>query len=184
MYAYIYNFLLNTVRTAGGIMFGIAFFVLSRNIVHIQLRKSIIMTGIGFILLFGANSSSLIIMASYPPWGAISITCMITGAYSLIVDLDSAAFYSATDSSLRRIIAKLPQKEYGLFKSLGWSEVEHIVTSKVETIGKQVYDQIQYDNLFAISSEPSNIQEYIKVVLTETWRTDPDSFRKAKDKSL
>ena len=63
MYAYIYNFLLNTVRTAGGIMFGIAFFVLSRNIIHIQLRKSIIMTGIGFILLFGANSSSLIIMA-------------------------------------------------------------------------------------------------------------------------
>ena len=47
MYAYTYNFFLNTVRTAGGIMFGVAFFVLSRNILHTQLKKSIIMTGIG-----------------------------------------------------------------------------------------------------------------------------------------
>ena len=93
-------------------MFGIAFFVLSRNIAHIQLKKSIIMTGIGFILLFGADASSLIIMTTYPPWGVISITFMITGSYLIIVSLDSAAFYLATDSSLRRIITKSPRNEY------------------------------------------------------------------------
>ncbi len=43
-------------------MFGVAFFVLSRTILHTQLKKSIIMTGIGLIILFGANASSLIIM--------------------------------------------------------------------------------------------------------------------------
>ena len=112
------TFFLNTVRTAGGIMFGIAFFVLSRTIVHIQLKRSIIMTGIGFILLFGANASSLIIMAPYPPWGVISMTFMIIGSYSLLVGLDSALLL-ATDSSLRRIIAKSPQKEYDFLKSLG-----------------------------------------------------------------
>ena len=87
----------------------------------------------------------------------------------------------ATDSSLRRIIAKSPQKEYDFLKSLGRTEVEHIVTDKVDTISKQVYNKIQYDNLFAISSEPSNIQEYIKEVLSEAWRTDPGLFRKAED---
>ena len=76
------------------------------------------MTGIGLIILFGANASSLIIMTPYPPWGIISTTFLITGSYSLIVGLDSRAFYIATDSSLRRIIAKSPQKEYDFLKSL------------------------------------------------------------------
>ena len=119
MYAYSYNFFLNTVRTAGGIMFGVAFFVLSRTILHVQLKRTIIMAGFGLIILFGANAPSLIIMTPYPPWGVISITFLITGSYTLIVGLDSAAFYIATDSSLRRIIAKSSQKEYDFLKSLG-----------------------------------------------------------------
>ena len=183
MYAYVYNFFLNTVRTAGGIMFGVAFFVLSRTIIHVQLKKSIIMTGIGLIILFGANASSLIIMTPYPPWGIISTTFLITGSYSLIVGLDSAAFYIATDSSLRRIIAKSPQKEYDFLKSLGRTEAERIVTNKVENISKQVYNKIQYDNLFTISSEPSNVREYINEVLGELWRIDPGILRKEKGKT-
>ena len=127
IYAYTYNFFLNTVRTAGGIMFGVAFFVLSRTILHTQLKRSIIMTGIGFILLLGANASSLIIMTPYPPWGVISITFMIIGSYLILVGLDSAAFYLATDSSLRRIIARSPRNEYDFLKSLGRTEAEHIV---------------------------------------------------------
>ncbi len=46
---------------------------ISKKIVHVQLKQSIIMTGIVLILLFGANSSSLIIMTTYPPWGVLSI---------------------------------------------------------------------------------------------------------------
>ena len=138
MYAYSYNLFLNTIRTAGGIMFGVAFFVLSRTILHVQLKRTIIMAGFGLIILFGANAPSLIIMTPYPPWGVISITFLITGSYTLIVGLDSAAFYIATDSSLRKIIAKSSQKEYDFLKSLGRTEVERNVTNKVESISKEV----------------------------------------------
>ena len=68
VYGYVYNLFLNTVKTAGGIMFGFAFFAISRKISHVQLKQSINMTEIGLILLFGANASSLIIMTPYPPW--------------------------------------------------------------------------------------------------------------------
>ena len=183
MYAYSYNFFLNTVRTAGGIMFGVAFFVLSRNLVHVQLKKSIVIAGFGIIILFGANASSLIIVTTYPPWGIISTTFSITGSYLIIVGLDSAAVYLATDSSLRGIIARSPRHEYDFLKSLGRTEAENIVTNKVDSISKQVYNNIQYDNLFTISSEPSNMKEYIKVALGEVWKVDPDLLRKRKDKT-
>ena len=182
LYGYTYNLFLNTVRTAGGIMFGVSFFVLSKTIMHTQLKKSIVIIGAGLVLLFSANASSLIIMTLYPPWGVISTTFLITGSYLLIVGLDSAAFYLATDSSLRRIIAKSPQKEYDLLKSLGYSEAQRIVTNKVEDISKQVYHEIQSDNLFSISSEPANVKEYIDEVLREEWRKEQNLLLKGKDK--
>jgi hypothetical protein len=91
--------------------------------------------------------------------------------------------YIATDSSLRGIIARSPRHEYDFLKSLGQTEAENIVTNKVESISKQVYNKIQYDNLFTISSEPSNVQEYIKVASSEVWNIDPDLFRKTKNKT-
>jgi len=182
MYGYTYNLFLNTVRTAGGIMFGVAFFILSKTILHNQLKRSIVTIGAGLVLLFGSNASSLIIMTLYPPWGVISTTFMITGSYLLIVGLDSAAFYLATDSSLRRIIARSPQKEHDILKSLGYSETENLVTSKVKDFSKQVYDEIEFDNLFYISSESTNIQEYINEVLMEVRRGDRNLLQKGKDK--
>ncbi len=127
IYAYTYNLLLNTVKAAGGIMFGVAFFLLSRTVMHAQLKRSIIMCGVGLILLFGASTSSLVIMTTYPPWGVISMTFLIIGSYSLLVGLDSAAFYLATDPSLRRIISTSSQKEYDILKALGHEESQRMV---------------------------------------------------------
>ena len=76
----------------------------------------------------------------------------------------------------------MSRNEYDFLKSLGRTEAEHIVTDKLDAISKQVYNKIQYDNLFAISSEPSNVQEYIKEAISEAWKIDPGLFRKAKDK--
>ena len=121
-------------------------------------------------------------MTLYPPWGVISSTFLITGAYSFIVGLDSAALYLATDSSLRRTIAKSPQKEVDFLQSLGRAEAERIMTNKIESISKQIYNNIQYDNLFAISSEPNNVREYVNQVVGELWNVDPDVLQKAKDK--
>ena len=125
------------------------------------------MAGIGLILLFGASTSSLVIMATYPPWGVISMTFLITGSYSLLVGLDSAAFYLATDSSLRRIIATSSQKEHDILKALGHAESQRMVIDKVNNISKRVYAEIQKDKLFATSSEPTNVQGYINEVLVE-----------------
>jgi hypothetical protein len=99
----------------------------------------------------------------------------------LLIGFDSATFYLATDASLRRIIAKLPKKEYDLLKSLGYSGTENFVTSKVKKVSKQVYDEIEFDNLFSISSESTNIQEYINKVIMEIRKRDRTLFRKGKD---
>ncbi len=183
LYSYVYNLFLNTVRLAGGIMFGLAFFLLSKTILHTQLKKSMSMIGAGLVLLFGADASSLIIMTLYPPWGIISTTFLITGSYCLIIGLDSAAFYLAADSSLRRIIAISNRKEHGILKALGYSETQDIVTSKVKGINKLVYDEVKSDNRLYISSEPADIQNYIDEVLIEVGRKNQGPFEKGKNQA-
>ena len=59
--------LLNTIRTAGGIMVGVGSFVFARTVIHPKLKDSLNMTGIGLILLLGANASSHIILTLYSP---------------------------------------------------------------------------------------------------------------------
>jgi hypothetical protein len=95
--------------------------------------------------------------------------------------LDSAGLYIATDSSLRRIIAKSPQKDFDILKSLGHVKTQDIVTNKIDNISKQVYNEIQYDNLFTIASEPANVREYIDEALREISMIDPNLLQKAKD---
>ena len=94
---------------------------ISKKIVHVQLKQSIIMTGIVLILLFGANSSSLIMMTTYPPWGVLSITFMIVGAYFIVIGLDSAGLYIVTDSSLRSH-SNIASKGLRYFKVIGSGE--------------------------------------------------------------
>jgi hypothetical protein len=164
-------------------MFGFAFFAISRKISHVQLKQSISMTGIGLILLFGANASSLIIMTPYPPWGIISITFMIVGAYFIVIGLDSAGLYLATDSSLRKIIQISPLKDYDILKSLGQAKVQDAVLSRVQHISKQVIDELESNNLVRTSLEPVDIRQYIQEVIREKAMIDSNHIPKSKDKT-
>ena len=57
--------------------------------------------------------------------------------------------------------------------------VLHVYFSR---ISKEVYKEIQNENLFTISSEPTNVQGYINEVLGEVWHIDPVLLQKARDK--
>ena len=125
------------------------------------------MTGIGLVFLYGINVSSLVILSMYPPWGILSITYLLSGSYLLMTGLDSAAFFVGTDSSLRRIVQKSPERYLDIVKPLGQSKVQDLVMKKINGISKSVYDEIEHDNLFRVSFEEENIQNYVMQVLEE-----------------
>lgn len=149
---------------------------------HAQLKQSIIMTGIGLILLFGANSSSLIIMTTYPPWGILSITFMIVGAYFIVIGLDSAGLYIATDSSLRKVIQKSTIKDYDILKSLGQTKVQDAILNRIQYVSKQVTDELESYNAIRTSLEPVDIQKYIQEVLREKTMKDSNLFKNPEDR--
>ena len=110
----------------------------------------------------------------YPPWGLLSATYFLSGSYLLMIGLDSASFYVATDSSLRRIVQKSPERYLDIIRSLGQSKVEDIVMNKISSISQSVYDEIENNNLFRVSLEEENIQTYVMQVLAEVKQKKPE----------
>lgn len=148
VYSYLYNLFLNTVRIVGGF----ALFAISRSVTHLRLGNSIIIAGIGLIVLAGVNSTLTIIMTNFPPWGVVSISFSIVGSYCLLIGLDSAAFYVASDSSLRRFIQRLPSKSFDLFRSLSFTKIQDMIANRVEGLSDDIYDEIDRNNLFTSAS--------------------------------
>ena len=121
-------------------------------------------------------------MTPYPPWGIISITFMIVGAYFIVIGLDSAGLYLATDSSLRKIIQISPLKDYDILKSLGQAKVQDAVLSRVQHVSKQVIDELESNNLVRTSLEPVDIRQYIQEVIREKTTIDLSLSQKQKDR--
>ena len=167
IYSYLYNLFINTVRIAGGVMFGLAFFSIARAISFPHLKNSIMTSGVGLIVLAGVNSVSSVIMTNYPLWGLISTSFSVAGAYCLMIGLDSAAFYIASDSSLRRILQQMPNKGFEIFRSLAYSKIQDIHENKLDKLSSYVYEEMQKNSIFKNTSEPSDVKNYIMEVLKE-----------------
>jgi hypothetical protein len=175
IYSYLYNLFLNTVGIIGGICFGIPFFMIARSTRHEQLKRSIMMTGLGLIVLIGANAAPIVVMTNYPPWGVISFSFSIAGSFCLIIGLDTAALYVASDSSLKRVLRKSGKDNYDIFDTLGFTKTQDIIAKRVNEITQRVYEEIQQDNMFRSMSEPHDVKGYIDEVLQE--------FKRSIDKS-
>jgi hypothetical protein len=88
-----------------------------------------------------------------------------------MIGLDSAAFYVATDSALRRFIQRSPSKGFDLLRSLSFTKIQDAITNKLEGVPDAIYDEIDHNRLFTSASEPSNVRAYVNEVLQEIFQT-------------
>ena len=104
------NTLLNSNLQIGGLFFGMAFFTIALKIIGgWQLRKSLILTGIGIMFLFSSKDISTLIISSYPPLGAVPIAFMGIASYMVYIGIYSTATIIARDKKLRKDLGRKPK---------------------------------------------------------------------------
>ena len=70
----IFEILINWNLQIGGALFGIAFFTIAAMLPSVKRqRNTLILTGIGMMLLFDSKDISSLVYSTYPPLGAVSI---------------------------------------------------------------------------------------------------------------
>jgi hypothetical protein len=126
------------IKPVGGIIFGIAFWKISKTVDYEKtLQKFLIITGYGFLFLFSANQSTSLVLAPYPPFGVGTITILIIGSYLIMIGIFTSATLVSKSNDLRRSIHKVA-KESRLLGLIGTAEMEKEVNKTVNKIVKEV----------------------------------------------
>jgi hypothetical protein len=165
-----FNFVLFTFRAGGGIMFGCAFFILSKNVRIHDIHYFLVFAGLGMMLVFSSADFSSIGYAQFPPFGVGSISYLVVSSYLLFMGLDSCSLRLANDGTIRRTIQKT-MKEDELLKGLAASQVEDSIAARVKYLHQNLTQHFQPNESSSLSIHDEDIHDYIREVLQEVKKT-------------
>ena len=158
-------------KTIGGIMFGIAFWTIAKNIAHtITISHYMIISAYGFVLLFISNQAIVLVTAPYPPFGLATISFMGLSSYLILVGIYASAISVAHDVKLRQSIRKFAIKESKLLDSIGSAEMEKEIQNRVTKIVNEQSFKMKEETGVQSSFNEEDIKEYLNRAIRETKR--------------
>jgi hypothetical protein len=155
-------------KPIGGILFGIAFYMLARNFrQNPALRNYLIISALGFVLLYVSNQASVLVVTPFPAFGAPTVAFMALASYFIFLGIYSSAIAISEDAKLRRMLRRTALDESKLLDSVGTAYMKDEIQRKVLKIRKVNSDKIiEVTGLDAVPSE-SDLTQYIEEVIKE-----------------
>ncbi|MGH9925079.1 MAG: hypothetical protein ACRD5B_06845, partial [Nitrososphaeraceae archaeon] len=154
-------------KPAGGILFGIAFWTISRGIRRkIAIRDYLMISALGFVLLFTSDQAIVLISAAYPPFGVAAISFVGLSSYLIFVGIYYSAISLSYDDRVRREIKKFAADESKLLDSIGSAQYEKVIAEKVTAI-RQMQNSATESLGVQPSIEEDEIRKYLDEVLRE-----------------
>jgi hypothetical protein len=167
LFGIIYNLIFSASNPAGGVLFGIAFWTLSRRLTSKTVKTYMIISAYGMTLLFAANQPTSLILIPYPPFGLTSICFMILAAYLVFLGIYSSSISVAEDSRLRQSIRKIAFKELQFLDVIGTAEMEREIVRKVIPMFAMAKDNMVKETGISSSLDEDDLKSYLQEVLEE-----------------
>ena len=155
-------------KPIGGILFGIAFFTIARNFrQNTALRNYLIISALGFVLLYVSNQASVLVVTPFPAFGAPTVAFMALASYFILLGIYSSAILISEDAKLRRMLRRTALDESKLLDTVGTAYMKDEIQRKVLKIRKANSDKIiEVTGLDIVPSE-SDMKQYIEEVIKE-----------------
>jgi hypothetical protein len=153
-------------KPVGGILFGIAFWTVAKNIGHGSVvRDYIVISAYGFILLFISEQAITLTLVSYPPFGLITISFVGLSSYLILVGIYASAISIGEDMKLRQSIRKYTLTESKLLDSIGTAQLEQEIQRRVITMTREHQHIIEEEIGIQSSINEDDIKQYVVEVL-------------------
>jgi hypothetical protein len=166
-YGILFTIIFTLSKPIGGIIFGIAFWLIGRNIHKGNVLHSYLaISAYGFMLLFASNQAIILIFIYYPPFGLVTISFVGLSSYLVLLGIYSSAISISQDAKLRREIRRLAIRESKLLDSIGLAQIEEEIKKRVihvATINKSNMEEAGVPS--AVDEEDMN--RYMQDVLKE-----------------
>jgi hypothetical protein len=151
---------------AGGILFGVPFWMLARTISNTKLKNYVVIAAWGFVLL-QVTTTAGVPHAPYPPFGLSSVLLTGLACYLMFVGLYSSAISVSEDARLRLMIKSSALEQSKLLFSIGSAHMEEEIKNRVLSITKKNKELIEQESGIESSLKEDDMKEYLEEVLTE-----------------
>ena len=167
-YGIVLTFIFTFSKLVGGIFFGIAFWIIARSIRQDNIvRKYMIISAYGLILLFISYQVNGIVVTSYPPFGLVTILFMGLASYLILVGIYSAAISVSEDTKLRQSIRKIAIEESRLLDSIGSAEMQQQIEKRIIASTRAAKYSMTEQSGIESSLTEEDVKQYVEKVLRE-----------------
>ena len=166
-----YTLVFSASKPIGGILFGIAFWIVSKGLNHRQIKKYMIISGYGLLLLFTANQHQVLQLNPYPPFGLPTICYVGLASYLILIGVYSSALSVAEDKKLRQLIRTSVVKEANLLDSMGTAIMEDRIRQKVAKITREQKMVLIQQTGIESSLDDTEISQLVDTVILEVKRS-------------
>jgi hypothetical protein len=162
----LYMFLSNITGPLAGVVSGLVFWHMARNLYPSLMRRYVVLISYGIIILLSLNYSTGFQLFLFPPYGTISTSFMVLGSFGIFLGVYFSSVYVAQDSKLRAYITnpKSPvYKELKFFAATGTSENRERTVSSVTHVIKNIADEMEDES--GVPLDEDKIMEYVKLAI-------------------
>lgn len=168
LYSTILILIFTSTKIIGGIFFGIAFWLISKNLPSGSIiRDYMKICSFGFILFYISNQSLGLVIAPYPPFGLISTTYIGLSSYLILVGIYYSALSASQDIKLRQTIKNLAKNESKLLDSIGSGATDKEIQNTVTNLTKVYREEMSNQTGVPFSLSEEEAEEYLTTVLEE-----------------
>jgi hypothetical protein len=165
-YTSLLTFIFTLSKPAGGILFGIAFWIISRNVSRTIVKDYLMISALGFFFLFTSDQAIVLTPLPFPPFGLASVSFMGLSANLIFIGIYYSAISLSHDDRVRREIKKFAIQESRLLDSIGSAQLEKDISQKARAIA-QVQDSAAERLGVPPSISEGDIKKYVEDVLHE-----------------
>ncbi|HJU35461.1 MAG TPA: hypothetical protein VJ695_10095 [Nitrososphaera sp.] len=134
-FSFFFTILFSLTKPAGGILFGIAFWAIAKNILNRPILKDrILISAWAFVFLFISSQANTLFSNPFPPFGLATISLLSLSSYLLLTGIYSAAIAISEDAKLRTEIRKSVLHDSRFLESISRAQLEQEMQNRVAAI--------------------------------------------------
>jgi hypothetical protein len=155
-------------KPVGGILFGVAFWNIARNVQSSMVRDYMIIAAYGLALLFISNQAiSTVIAPSFPPFGLVTVSFMGLASYLMLVGIYYSAMSVSQDIKLRTTISRFAADELGLLRNIGSAELSVKLENRIKDVIRKNQATMLEETGVQSSLSEEDAKQYLSEILRE-----------------
>jgi hypothetical protein len=169
----IYVLIFSATKQVGAIFFGLTYWFASDLVYDSRVRKSLLITSVGMVILFSSITLAPLQYSVYPPYGLVTEAFIPIGAYMLLVGIFVSAIHISRDAAIRKELYRSAMNQLDLLRSIGTSEMENGFEGRVKYL-ERVHRVLEIPERTkqAEEIEVENVKKILHEVLEEVHSKD------------